>query len=107
MAFDYCYGVSHSFAFEFVPPLGVRSRDDLRGFAGLPDVQQPNPIEVYRHLSWDLRLRSFTRRTKPQPIDKHYETIRTAMQGVFDESGFGRLNIDNYCFKVFAKRLST
>jgi hypothetical protein len=21
----------------------------------------------------------------PRPIDKHYETIRTAMQGVFDE----------------------
>jgi hypothetical protein len=24
----------------------------------------------------------------PRPIDKHYETIRTAMQGVFDELGF-------------------
>jgi len=23
----------------------------------------------------------------PRPIDKHYETIRTAMQGVFDELG--------------------
>jgi hypothetical protein len=23
----------------------------------------------------------------PRPIDKHYETLRTAMQGVFDELG--------------------
>jgi hypothetical protein len=23
----------------------------------------------------------------PRPIDKHYETVRTAMQGVFDELG--------------------
>jgi hypothetical protein len=23
----------------------------------------------------------------PRPIDRHYETIRTAMQGVFDELG--------------------
>ena len=42
----------------------------------------------------------------PSPIDKHYETIRTAMQGVFDELGFVRLNVDNYFFKLSAKRLT-
>ena len=42
----------------------------------------------------------------PTPIDKHYETIRTAMQGVFDQLGIGRLNIDNYFFKFCAKRLT-
>ena len=39
----------------------------------------------------------------PRPLDRNYETIRTAMQCCFPGTGAGSLNIDNYFFKSFKK----